>query len=226
MKRYLFSVLSAATLALAPIEVSAQTVGYVVSTGDGDTIRVAVGGQTVTVRLACIDAPETAQKPFGKSSTQQLKQLLPVGQAINLRVVNTDRYGRTVAEVFKNGSSVNLQMIRDGQAVVYQRYLNGCSATKEQYLKAEAQAKQQHLGYWNQKNPVMPWDFRRSRHKSHIKHSKTNVPLEKSNSLSSGTGRINLLCYMQMEDGRIIDLSWACGGEPSYSVTTYSDGPS
>ncbi|WP_226890004.1 thermonuclease family protein [Nostoc sp. MG11] len=35
----------------------------VVSVGDGDTIRVRTGNKTVTVRLACIDAPETKQNP-------------------------------------------------------------------------------------------------------------------------------------------------------------------
>jgi len=113
------------------------------------------------LRLACTDAPETAQVPWGKLSAAELKELLPIGQAVTLRVVDRDRYGRTVAEVLKGGSSVNLQMVEAGQAVIYRQYLNGCSATKEQYLQAEAEAKAQRLGYWNQSNPVMPWDFRR-----------------------------------------------------------------
>ncbi len=86
---------------------------------------------------------------------------MPVGQAVELRVVDQDRYGRTVAEVFKGGSSVNLQMVKDGGAAVYQRYLDGCAGSKEQYLQAEAQAKQQRLGMWAQDNMVLPWDFRR-----------------------------------------------------------------
>ena len=35
----------------------------VLSIGDGDTIRVRQGDRVLTVRLACIDAPETAQGP-------------------------------------------------------------------------------------------------------------------------------------------------------------------
>jgi endonuclease YncB( thermonuclease family) len=34
----------------------------VLSVGDGDTIRVSDGAKRVTIRLACIDAPETAQQ--------------------------------------------------------------------------------------------------------------------------------------------------------------------
>jgi hypothetical protein len=33
--------------------------------GDGDTLRVQAGGRAITIRLACIDAPETAQSPWG-----------------------------------------------------------------------------------------------------------------------------------------------------------------
>ena len=36
----------------------------VVSIGDCDTLRLMVGGQKVTIRLACIDAPEMPQAPY------------------------------------------------------------------------------------------------------------------------------------------------------------------
>ena len=42
----------------------------VLSVGDGDTIRITTAkGQKVTVRLACIDAPETAQGQSGADAT-------------------------------------------------------------------------------------------------------------------------------------------------------------
>lgn len=132
----------------------------VVSVGDGDTLRVKRGDKTITVRMSCIDAAETAQSPWGGMATAKLKELLPVGQAVELRVVDKDRYNRTVAEVFKGNSSIGLQMIEAGQAVVYRQYLSVCASTQDQYLQAEAQAKDQRLGYWNQDNPIMPWDFR------------------------------------------------------------------
>ena len=39
----------------------------VLSIGDGDTLTVTEGSQTIKVRLACIDAPETSQSPYGKA---------------------------------------------------------------------------------------------------------------------------------------------------------------
>ena len=133
----------------------------VVSVGDGDTLRVKRGNKTITIRLGCIDAPETAQRPWGQQAAFRLKQLLPAGQAVQVREIERDRYGRTVAELYLGNQSVNLMMVKEGQAVVYPQYLNGCSETLDQYLSAEAQAKAQKLGFWNQPNPLMPWDFRR-----------------------------------------------------------------
>ena len=136
--------------------VSAQ----VVSVGDGDTLRAKMQGQTVTLRLGCIDAPEMAQSPFGVQAKNRLQQILPAGQTVQVRSIDRDQYGRTVAELFLGGRSVNLQMVAQGQAAVYPQYLSGCSATQNQYLQAENQAKQQRLGFWSQSNPVMPWVFR------------------------------------------------------------------
>jgi len=154
------------TLLLAPVPVVAitQTLnGRVVSVGDGDTLRVATDEKTITVRLACVDAPETAQAPFGKAAADRLRQLLPVGQQVTLRVADTDRYGRSVAKVYKGDLSINLALVQEGQAVVYREYLNACPELKERLLKAEANAKSRKIGFWNQASPVLPADFRRGK---------------------------------------------------------------
>lgn len=151
-------------LTSTPVIAIAQTVtGRVVSVGDGDTLRVATGGKTVTVRLACIDAAETAQAPFGKAATDHLRQLLPPGQQVTLRVADTDRYGRSVAKVYKGNLSINLALVQEGQAVVYREYLSACPELKERLLKAEANAKSRRIGFWNQASPILPADFRRGR---------------------------------------------------------------
>ena len=67
----------------------------------GDTLRVGTGSQTTTIRLAYayVDAPEQDQTG-GDAATQRLKDILPSGEKVQLRVVDIDRYGKTVAEVY------------------------------------------------------------------------------------------------------------------------------
>ena len=132
----------------------------VVSVGDGDTLTVMDGGRRVTVRLACIDAPETAQKPYGMEARTALQSLAPVGSEVALKVSTRDRYGRTVAEVLRGGSNVNLALVRDGRAFVYRQYLGGCD--RDAYLGAEAQAEKARRGVWSVPGGVTrPWDWRR-----------------------------------------------------------------
>ena len=133
----------------------------VLSVGDGDTLRVQAGGGSITIRLACIDAPETAQAPWGQQSRAYLMQRLPRGREVTIQPHSTDRYGRTVAEVISD-INVNLVMVEDGQAFAYRRYLSGCDA--KEYLDAEFRASRHRYGVWQQEGGITrPWDFRRSR---------------------------------------------------------------
>lgn len=140
-----------------PAEAFAATV---LSIGDGDTIRVRQAGRALTVRLACIDAPETAQSPWGQQARRYLQQRLPIGREVTLEVKTTDRYGRTVAEVISD-INLNLGMVEDGQAFAYRQYLGGCNA--KEYLDAEVRASRHRYGVWQVEGGITrPWDFRRS----------------------------------------------------------------
>ncbi|MFM9104459.1 MAG: thermonuclease family protein [Cyanobium sp.] len=133
-------------------------VAKVVSVGDGDTIRVRQDGRVITVRLACIDAPETAQRPYGQQARSYLQRWLPVGSAVRLEQKTTDRHGRLVAEVF-NGININLVMVEDGQAFAYRQYLSGCDA--KEYLDAEYRASRRRYGIWQGEGGITrPLDFR------------------------------------------------------------------
>ena len=138
----------------------------VVSVGDGDTVRVSEGSKRITVRLACIDAPETSQRPWGARSMALLKRITPVGSEVTLRVKTTDRYGRTVAELLNRRGNVNQLMVRAGQAFTYRRYLRQCDAQK--YLEIENEAKRQSLGVWSlgPSGITRPWDYRQGRRSS------------------------------------------------------------
>lgn len=140
----------------------ASGLASLISVGDGDTIRVATtSGEKVTIRLACIDAPETAQGESGAQATAALRQLL-AGGVVEIRPQTVDRYGRTVAEVVSSGRNVNLELVKSGAAYVYRQYLAGCD--QGAYLGAEREAEMWRRGVWRPgTNEQRPWDFRKSR---------------------------------------------------------------
>jgi endonuclease YncB( thermonuclease family) len=118
----------------------------VLSVGDGDTLRVVDDSKRLTIRRACIDAPETAQRPYGAASRQRLQELGPVGSVVTLRPQTIDNYGRTVAEVFRGGQNTNLAMVSSGQAFAYRKYLS--ASNQSAYLGGEAAAQRQRVGVW------------------------------------------------------------------------------
>jgi micrococcal nuclease len=143
-------------------EAAAKTLptATVLSVGDGDTLRVQGQDGPITIRLACVDAPETNQA-YGPEATLRLRQLLSTGQPVEVRAIERDRYDRTVAEIYSGGQSVGLQLVREGYAVVYEQYISGCAATADDYRQAESAARHARRNFWSQANPTLPWDFRR-----------------------------------------------------------------
>ena len=136
----------------------------VLSVGDGDTIRVSSPSGTgkTTVRLACIDAPETSQAPYGNAARQALQEQLPIGTEISLRTKATDRYGRTVAEVMVGTTNINQELVAAGAAFVYWQYIEGCD--RETYSRLENEARLQSIGVWAMPGGIeRPWDYRRGR---------------------------------------------------------------
>ena len=85
------------------------------------------------------------------------------GKKVKIRVFETDRYQREIAQVSVGTIDLNLMQLRDGAAWHYDSY-----AKKQQsktaytdYAAAQKQAKQKRKGLWSGKNPQAPWDFRR-----------------------------------------------------------------
>jgi len=136
----------------------------VLSVGDGDTIRVSSpsGTSKTTVRLACIDAPETSQAPYGNDARQALQGELAIGAEVSLRTKATDRYGRTVAEVMVGTTNINQALVAAGAAFVYWQFIEGCD--RETYSSLENEARLRSLGIWHLPGGIQrPWDYRRGR---------------------------------------------------------------
>jgi endonuclease YncB( thermonuclease family) len=130
--------------------------GRVVGIADGDTLTIlGVSKVQHKIRLAAIDAPEKSQA-FGNKSKQALSDLC-FDKHASIKVVDTDRYGRTVGEVTCAGNNANEAMVRSGMAWVYRKYAKGYPGL----YKLEEEAKAAKRGLWADSNPVPPWEWRK-----------------------------------------------------------------
>jgi len=126
----------------------------VVGVTDGDTLTALCGTeapQTITIRLAEIDAPERGQ-PFSARSKQHLASLCFRKQA-EVRAKTTDRYGRTLARVTCAGTDANAAMVAAGMAWAFTKYITDPRLPE---LQASAMAKR--AGLWADPSPVPRWD--------------------------------------------------------------------
>lgn len=130
------------------------------SVHDGDTMRVrSQSGQVLKIRFACIDAPELKQ-PLGIESRNYLRSLLNQGgNKVKLRIVDTDRYGRSVAEVWNSKGLVQSQQTAAGWAYAYDQYAKNCPHF-EAVKSAEEIAIELKLGVWRSPNEK-PWVYRK-----------------------------------------------------------------
>ena len=113
---------------LLPKTALGQTSEKVVITScyDGDTCTSRTGEK---IRLACIDTPELRGKradPLPATAARDHLRELVVGRKVTIRRITTDRYGRTVAELFLNGSNVQQELVASGNASIYWRYADQC----------------------------------------------------------------------------------------------------
>ena len=142
----------------------------VVSVADGDTITVRqTDGKEMKVRLGCIDAPETPHgkapgQLLGEESKKNLQRLVDEADGeVMVSVIDTDRYGRKVGEVFtsvKGGEkSLNEEQLSSGMAYFYKKYSN--CPNREVFERAEQIAIASKAGVWSQPGLQKPWDYRK-----------------------------------------------------------------
>ncbi|MBM4149072.1 MAG: micrococcal nuclease [Lentisphaerae bacterium] len=130
--------------------------GRVVGVHDGDTLTVLDADKVQhKVRLAGIDAPEKKQA-FGEKAKLALSGKV-FGKPVNVAVVDTDRYGRTVGDVYCGTNWINREMVVEGWAWHYKAF----SKSKE-LAAAEEEASAAKRGLWADRDPIAPWQFRAS----------------------------------------------------------------
>jgi micrococcal nuclease len=146
----------AATTDVVSQSYSAPFQAKVIGVSDGDSITVRAGNETIRIRLAQIDAPERDQ-PWGHRSQQELMRL--VGRkTILVSPQDSDRYGRSIANIKVDGLDVNQAMVKRGAAWAYIEY-----ARDDTMAQLEGRARSSGQGLWakTEDRPIAPWEYRR-----------------------------------------------------------------
>ena len=124
------------------------TASEVIRVVDGDSLIVRLNGIPQQIRLACVDAPEIGQYPYGRLAMNAFRGLIPADSAITIYPIKKDRYGRTVAHVSTPGGvDVAGELVRKGLVFVYTRYLSDCDGPN--LLLLESQARDFKQGIWS-----------------------------------------------------------------------------
>ena len=110
---------------------------------DGDTNTVLHNGKAERIRLHGIDCPEKRQA-FGRLA-RQFTSTVVFGKSVMVKVLDRDRYGRTVGEVvMSNGGVLNHELVRMGLAWWYRKY-----APEDTVLEHyEPEAREAKRGLW------------------------------------------------------------------------------
>lgn len=111
--------------------------GKVVSVADGDTITISENGTERKIRFYGIDCPEGDQQ-FGQQATKFTSALVS-GRKIEIKKMDTDRYGRTVAIVYADGVNLNEQIVAQGYGWMYRQYCK--ESFCQDWLQLESAAK-------------------------------------------------------------------------------------
>ncbi|AFZ27261.1 micrococcal nuclease-like nuclease [Cylindrospermum stagnale PCC 7417] len=132
------------------------------SVADGDTITVKRGNETKKIRLCGINAPEgkhgkATGQPHGDEAKEKLRSLVALAKnQVIIIPIETDRYGRTVAEVVAEVSgawgielSFQEEMLKSGNAYFDSNALN--CPNHDAFEKAEQIAKANGAGVWGKR---------------------------------------------------------------------------
>lgn len=152
--RHVFAVVIALTLAVESA-VAEQWLGSVAGTArviDGDTISI----RQQRVRIAAIDACEKEQSgllngktwPCGLVARSYLRKMID-GKHVFCRIVDVDRYRRSVSQCFLGNTDIGIAMVRAGQVEAMLRYLpRNHGIDIAEYGYAENAARERLLGMW------------------------------------------------------------------------------
>lgn len=162
-------------LLITTLTLAKTITGQVLYVSDGDTLTMSVDGSKEKVRFYGVDAPEKSQN-YGLEAKEFVLERVQ-GKVIQVRVVDKDRYGRTIGKIYYDDHIyLNEEVVKNGLAWWYEYYARG----DRDLRGAERYARDKKLGLWQEENAIAPWEWRRGRRK----------PKLISTAKSTGTGVI------------------------------------
>ena len=93
---------------------------------DGDTCTTIDGEK---IRLACIDTPEFKGKkadPITAKEARDFLKNLVINEEVSIRRITTDRFGRTVAELYIDEINIQKLLVDKNLAKIYKKFSYQC----------------------------------------------------------------------------------------------------
>jgi len=137
---------------------------FVEKIADGDSIEAVIGGAREQIRLIGIDAPELAQRPWGKKAKKYLEELVAASGwelGIEYDVERRDKYNRVLAYLWtRNGRLINEEMLRKGLAVLFTFPPN--AKYVDRLRAVQVIARENKIGIWGKSGlRELPSEFRK-----------------------------------------------------------------
>ncbi|RCI07053.1 putative endonuclease lcl3 [Rhizopus stolonifer] len=163
--------------------------GRVVAVGDSDNFRLyhtpgfgwgwirgvpktrkELQNQTIAIRIAGVDAPESAHfgmpaQPFSAEAKELLTNMV-LNKNVSVRLLSRDQYSRVVAMAYVRNppfylkKNVSLEMVKAGLASLYVAKGAQYDGILDKLKKHEEKAKKRRKGIWSQKNYISPGDHK------------------------------------------------------------------
>lgn len=128
----------------------------VVEVIDGDSFTCILDKKEVAIRLYGIDAPENGQT-FSVKSKDYLKLILD-RKNVQIKIVENDGYGKSVALVYADKINVNETLVKNGAAWVCPQYCKLIFC--KEWNNYQQIAKALKMSLWEERDPVPPWEYR------------------------------------------------------------------
>lgn len=145
----------------------------IVKNVDGDTVKIQVDGKVETVRMLCVDTPETHHprlgvQPFGPEASAFTAKMLYPGKKIQVELGlggGRDKYGRLLAYIYADGKMFNETLLEKGLARVAYIYAPNTKYV-DSFYAIQKKAQKAGTGIWSIENYAQEDGYHADKQKS------------------------------------------------------------